>query len=156
METSSASGARVLDGKAVAKSIREEVALGCASLRRSHGVVPGLTVVLVGDDPASQVYVRNKEKAAQEVGMDSRVMRLPAATSQDELLETVAQSNDCRRIALGFGDLREPSGFANSLYARRTFCAGILDHRPTRGIGFPNTDDRCRLESAFGFDGFRT
>ena len=89
METSSASGARVLDGKAVAKSIRDEVASGCATLRAAHGVVPGLTVVLVGENTASEVYVRNKEKAAREVGMDSRVVRLPASTSQDELLDTV-------------------------------------------------------------------
>jgi methylenetetrahydrofolate dehydrogenase (NADP+)/methenyltetrahydrofolate cyclohydrolase len=90
METqTSASRARVLDGKAVAKSIRDETAAGCAALRASHGVVPGLTVVLVGEDPASQVYVRNKEKAAREAGMDSRVLRLPATTTEDELLDVV-------------------------------------------------------------------
>jgi methylenetetrahydrofolate dehydrogenase (NADP+)/methenyltetrahydrofolate cyclohydrolase len=58
------------------------VAQGCRALRTAHGIVPGLTVVLVGDNPASEVYVRNKEKAAREVGMDSRVMRLPADTAE--------------------------------------------------------------------------
>jgi methylenetetrahydrofolate dehydrogenase (NADP+)/methenyltetrahydrofolate cyclohydrolase len=89
MDTSSPSRARVLDGKAVAQSIRQEVAAGVTALRAAHGVVPGLTVVLVGEDPASQVYVRNKEKAAREVGMDSRVLRLPADTTQSELLDAV-------------------------------------------------------------------
>lgn len=89
MDTSSPSRARILDGKAVARSIREEVAAGCRELLASRGLVPGLTVVLVGDNPASQVYVRNKEKAAREVGMDSRVLRLPASTSQGELVDAV-------------------------------------------------------------------
>ena len=93
METSSASGARILDGKAVAQSIRDEVAQGCAALRATHGIVPGLTVVLVGDNPASEVYVRNKEKAAREVGMDSRVVRLPADTAEGDLLDTVHALN---------------------------------------------------------------
>ena len=57
--------ARVLDGKAVARDIRVDVAKGCAALRAERSVVPGLSVVLVGEDPASQVYVRNKETAAR-------------------------------------------------------------------------------------------
>jgi len=93
METSSASRARVLDGKAVAEALRLEVAQGCRALRTAHGIVPGLTVVLVGDNPASEVYVRNKEKAAREVGMDSRVMRLPADTAEGDLLDTVHALN---------------------------------------------------------------
>ena len=93
METSSASRARVLDGKAVARSIQAEVAQGCQALRAAHGIVPGLTVVLVGDNPASEVYVRNKEKAAREVGMDSLVVRLPADTAEGDLLDTVHALN---------------------------------------------------------------
>ena len=93
METSSASRARVLDGKAVAQSIQAEVAQGCQALRAAHGIVPGLTVVLVGDNPASEVYVRNKEKAARVVGMDSRVVRLPAGTAEGDLLDTVHALN---------------------------------------------------------------
>ena len=64
-----------------AERIRDEVAAGCAALRASAGSCPGLTVVLVGDDPASEVYVRNKEKAAREAGMRSRVVRLPASAA---------------------------------------------------------------------------
>jgi methylenetetrahydrofolate dehydrogenase (NADP+)/methenyltetrahydrofolate cyclohydrolase len=86
--------ARVLDGRATAKEIRAEVAAGCEELRRNSGIVPGLTVVLVGEDPASQIYVRNKEKASAKAGMNSRVLRLPATTSEDRLLELVRELNE--------------------------------------------------------------
>jgi methylenetetrahydrofolate dehydrogenase (NADP+) / methenyltetrahydrofolate cyclohydrolase len=85
--------AKVLDGKAVAQQIRREVAEGVEALRASRGIVPGLSVVLVGEDPASQIYVRNKEKMAREAGMASEVLRLPATTAQDKVLETVRRLN---------------------------------------------------------------
>jgi methylenetetrahydrofolate dehydrogenase (NADP+)/methenyltetrahydrofolate cyclohydrolase len=84
---------KILDGKATAKQIRAEVAEGCADLKRRTGAVPGLTVVLVGDDPASQIYVRNKEKASRKAGMNSRIERLDADVPQEKLLETVARLN---------------------------------------------------------------
>ena len=86
------SSARVLDGKATAAAIRAEVGDTCARLRE-RGVVPGLTVVLVGEHPASVVYVRNKEKAAREVGMRSEVVRLSERASQDDILNTVRGLN---------------------------------------------------------------
>ncbi|MFO1010312.1 MAG: bifunctional methylenetetrahydrofolate dehydrogenase/methenyltetrahydrofolate cyclohydrolase FolD [Planctomycetota bacterium] len=76
--------AKILDGKAVARSVREEVAAGTEVLV-ARGVRPGLVVVLVGDDPASQVYVKNKDKAARDAGFDVRTVRLPATTTQAEL-----------------------------------------------------------------------
>jgi methylenetetrahydrofolate dehydrogenase (NADP+)/methenyltetrahydrofolate cyclohydrolase len=85
--------ARILDGTAAAREIRAEVAAGVEELQREHGVVPGLTVVLVGDDPASGIYVRNKKRAAVKAGMDSRVLRLPAETTEEALLKTVAGLN---------------------------------------------------------------
>jgi methylenetetrahydrofolate dehydrogenase (NADP+)/methenyltetrahydrofolate cyclohydrolase len=85
---------KILDGKATARQIRSEVAEGCARLREAHGIAPGLTVVLVGDDSASQIYVRNKEKMARNAGMESRVERLPGSTSQDDLLRVVERLND--------------------------------------------------------------
>lgn len=88
----SATGARLIDGNAVARQVREDVAREVAELA-AQGIVPGLTVVLVGDDPASAVYVRNKGKASQEVGMKSDTIRLPASTSQDELLALVDRLN---------------------------------------------------------------
>jgi methylenetetrahydrofolate dehydrogenase (NADP+)/methenyltetrahydrofolate cyclohydrolase len=85
--------ARILDGKAVAQKLRDEVARGCADLASTRGIVPGLTVVLVGDDPASAIYVKNKEKAATAAGIASRVQRMPSSTSEAELLSTIAALN---------------------------------------------------------------
>jgi methylenetetrahydrofolate dehydrogenase (NADP+) / methenyltetrahydrofolate cyclohydrolase len=85
-------GARLIDGSAVAKKVRDQVAIDVAALR-TRGVVPGLTVVLVGDDPASAVYVGGKEKASREAGMVGETIRLPATTSQGELLALIEQLN---------------------------------------------------------------
>jgi methylenetetrahydrofolate dehydrogenase (NADP+) / methenyltetrahydrofolate cyclohydrolase len=85
--------ALVLDGKKLAETVRAEVRDGITSFRARHGRVPGLDVILVGDDPASEVYTRNKEKASNEVGMRGRLHRLPATTTQAELLALVAQLN---------------------------------------------------------------
>jgi methylenetetrahydrofolate dehydrogenase (NADP+)/methenyltetrahydrofolate cyclohydrolase len=82
------SPARLLDGKATAAAVRTEVAREVARLRAA-GVAPALAVVLVGEDPASQVYVRNKDKAAREAGFEARTLRLPASTSQSALEEQV-------------------------------------------------------------------
>jgi methylenetetrahydrofolate dehydrogenase (NADP+)/methenyltetrahydrofolate cyclohydrolase len=85
--------ARVIDGKAVAAALRAEVATAAAGLR-GQGVTPTLAVVLVGDDPASAVYVRSKTKAAREAGVDVRDHKLPQTTSQDELMAIVRTLND--------------------------------------------------------------
>src|SRR5262245_33427357 len=84
---------RIIDGKAVAETVRAEVAARVTEFRARHGRAPGLTVVLVGDDPASGVYVRNKENAANQVGMIGHVHRLPEATSSEQLLALVRQLN---------------------------------------------------------------
>ncbi len=85
--------ARLLDGKKVAAEVREAVAREAARFEEAHGRKPGLDVVLVGDDPASQVYVRNKEKAAAAAGIRGQVHRLPATTSESELLALVRNLN---------------------------------------------------------------
>jgi len=84
--------ARVLDGTAIAQSIRSEVGAEVAKLA-GQGRKPGLAAVLVGEDPASTVYVRSKGKACQEAGMHSVTLRLPASASEAELLETVDRLN---------------------------------------------------------------
>lgn len=84
--------ATVIDGKAVAAGVREQVRLETASLREK-GIVPGLAVIIVGDDPASRVYVNNKKKACAEAGIYSEEFALPADTTQDELLALVASLN---------------------------------------------------------------
>ena len=85
-------GARLIDGVALASLIRAEVAADVAALRE-RGVRPGLTVVLVGDDVASAVYVGAKEKASREAGMSGETIRLPASTTQPQLLALVDQLN---------------------------------------------------------------
>jgi methylenetetrahydrofolate dehydrogenase (NADP+)/methenyltetrahydrofolate cyclohydrolase len=84
--------ARVLDGAAIAQGIRTEVGAEVAKLR-AGGRKPGLAAVLVGEDPASAVYVRSKGKACEEAGMHSVTLRLPASASEAELLETVDRLN---------------------------------------------------------------
>ena len=84
--------AKLIDGVAIARSIRDGVARDTAALVK-RGIVPGLAVVLVGDDPASAVYVRAKSKACDEAGIHSVTVELATTTSQDELLETVEELN---------------------------------------------------------------
>ena len=78
--------AELIDGTAIAARIRAEVAAEVADLVHTRGVRPGLTVILVGDDPASAVYVAAKERASREAGIDGCTVRLPATTTQEELL----------------------------------------------------------------------
>lgn len=85
--------AEIIDGKAIAKKLRESVKRHVEVLIEDHKIKPGLAVVLVGDDPASAIYVANKEKAAKEVGMRGFVHRMPGNTSQDEVLKLVHALN---------------------------------------------------------------
>lgn len=89
--------ARLLDGAVLARQIRDEVAVEVRELL-ARGVQPGLAVVLVGENPASQVYVRSKGKACEEAGMHSETMRLPAETSEAELLAVIDRLNADPRI----------------------------------------------------------
>ncbi|MGB1153006.1 MAG: bifunctional methylenetetrahydrofolate dehydrogenase/methenyltetrahydrofolate cyclohydrolase FolD [Paracoccaceae bacterium] len=85
--------AKIIDGKAFAAKIREQVAGHVAALKAEHQITPGLAVVLVGEDPASQVYVRSKGKQTTEVGMNSYEHKLDAATSEADLLALIDQLN---------------------------------------------------------------
>jgi len=85
--------ARLIDGKSMAQQIRLEVK-ETVSQWKNNGLTPGLAVILVGDDPASATYVRNKEKACQEVGIRSVVHRLPASTREEELLALIGTLNE--------------------------------------------------------------
>ncbi len=86
--------ARILSGTEVARAIRSEVAIRAGAFVRRHGRPPGLGVVLVGDDPASAVYVGRKEKASAAVGVRSVTVRMPASARHDEVMEAVARLND--------------------------------------------------------------
>ena len=85
--------AEILDGKRVAGEIREEVAEAVAAFVAEGAPAPCLTAVLVGEDPASQVYVRNKARACAKAGIDGRTHRLPADAGQEELMSLVAELN---------------------------------------------------------------
>lgn len=90
--------ATIIDGKAVSNKIRTRLTEEVAKFIEETGITPGLAVVLVGEDPASQTYVRSKEKSTLKVGMYSEVYRLPAATTEVELLDLVAKLNGNDKI----------------------------------------------------------
>ena len=85
--------AQIISGTRIAKEIRAEVAEGVRELRERNAITPGLAVVLVGDDPASATYVRNKGRACEEAGIFSETFHLPAATTQGEVLDLVERLN---------------------------------------------------------------
>ena len=90
--------ARIIDGTEIAGKIRAEIAVGIETLKRDSGVTPGLAVVLVGENPASKSYVRNKNKAAHEIGIYSEQHTLPESTSEKDLLALVEKLNKDPRI----------------------------------------------------------
>ncbi|NIX15953.1 MAG: bifunctional methylenetetrahydrofolate dehydrogenase/methenyltetrahydrofolate cyclohydrolase FolD [Candidatus Dadabacteria bacterium] len=90
--------AELIDGKVVSQSVRDEVQELTAKLKDDTGIVPGLAAVLVGDDPASEIYVRNKRKACEKVGIYSEEHKLPAETTEEQLLTLVNKLNDDPKI----------------------------------------------------------
>jgi methylenetetrahydrofolate dehydrogenase (NADP+)/methenyltetrahydrofolate cyclohydrolase len=90
--------ARIIDGKAAAASLRTRVAAETAKLKAAHGLVPGLATVLVGNDPASEIYVRNKGKTAEKLGYKSVHVSLPATASEAEVLKQVKALNDDKSV----------------------------------------------------------
>lgn len=90
--------AQIIDGKAIAAEVRAEVAADVKKLQASHGVTPGLAVVLVGEDPASKVYVKNKAQQTLECGMQSFEYKLPDTTSEEEILALVNRLNANKNV----------------------------------------------------------
>lgn len=89
--------AKILDGKKIASEIKEELKLEIAEMKE-RGIIPGLAVILVGNDPASKVYVNAKKKACEEIGIYSRVLEMPESTSQPELQDAVEKLNKDEKI----------------------------------------------------------
>lgn len=85
---------QIIDGKMVSAQVKEEVKNQVQKLKENHGITPGLAVVIVGDDPASRVYVNNKKKACELVGFKSEEYALSSSTTQEELLELVKTLNE--------------------------------------------------------------
>ncbi|MBQ5794918.1 MAG: bifunctional methylenetetrahydrofolate dehydrogenase/methenyltetrahydrofolate cyclohydrolase FolD [Kiritimatiellae bacterium] len=103
--------AKIIDGKLLAANLRAEIASRVAKLKEEKGIVPGLAVILVGDNPASVSYVTAKEKACIEAGMLSREIRLAADTTEEKLLSTIAELNDDPAIHGILVQLPLPKGF---------------------------------------------
>lgn len=118
--------ARVLDGVAIARGIRDEVARDVRALR-ARGIVPGLAVVLVGDDPASAVYVRAKGRACDEAGMASTTLRLPVHTSEMELLAHLDRLNDDPAVHGILVQMPLPKGIKPATVIRRIHPAKDVD-----------------------------
>ncbi|MBL9006757.1 MAG: bifunctional methylenetetrahydrofolate dehydrogenase/methenyltetrahydrofolate cyclohydrolase FolD [Myxococcales bacterium] len=117
-EPSSPAQTRILDGKAIAAQVRVEVAAGVSRLK-NQGITPGLAVVLVGDDPASQVYVRSKTRACEEVGVVHFDHRLPATIPQAELESLIDRLNDDPRVHGVLLQLPLPTGLDAGAVLRR-------------------------------------
>ena len=127
--------ATIIDGKAVAQAVRAEVASGVAAFRAENGRAPGLHVILAGDDPASAVYVRNKEKAAVEVGMDGKVHRLPATVTEDALLGLVRELNADAGVDGILVQLPLPKGLNGSRVVQTVVPAKDVDGLHTESTG---------------------
>ena len=135
--------ARLIDGKAIAAGWRQETAVRVQRLRE-RGVTPGLAVVIVGDNPASQVYVRNKAKACESVGMRSEVHAMPATTSQAQLVAFVRRLNADPRVHGILVQLPLPSGVD-----AREVLETIAPEKDVDGFHYRNVGALVVGESAF-------
>lgn len=118
---------RILDGKSMAAEIRREVAAGVGRLVRSGGRAPGLAAVVVGEDPASKLYVQSKSRASSEVGFTSRVIELPAAVSESEFLARIDDLNHDPRIDGILIQLPLPAGLREATVLERVDPAKDVD-----------------------------
>ena len=89
----------LIDGKKIAAELREELKKEVSELKAKYNTVPGLTVILVGEDPASKIYVKNKEKFAKEVGMNSEALRYPANLEEKTLLNKIEELNKDNNVS---------------------------------------------------------
>jgi methylenetetrahydrofolate dehydrogenase (NADP+)/methenyltetrahydrofolate cyclohydrolase len=157
------SGARILDGRALSAKVRAEVRERAAALQ-GRGLRPGLAVVLVGEDPASQVYVRNKDRAAREAGFEVRTLELPAAARPDEIAAALDQLNADARVHGILLQLPLPKGLDAAALVERIDPAKDVDgltahnaaalllgrpgHRPCTPLGCVELLDRHGIELA--------
>ena len=125
--------AAIIDGKAISAQIREEIKEEVCSFVSKHGKEPSLTVVIVGEDPASQVYVRNKARACAQVGIVSDVIRLPADSDEDELLSLIKRLNEDSGVNGILVQLPLPDGFDE----KKVICA-IDPKKDVDAFGYEN------------------
>jgi methylenetetrahydrofolate dehydrogenase (NADP+)/methenyltetrahydrofolate cyclohydrolase len=125
----------IIDGEAIAKAIRAELAERVTELTPRLGRPPGLAVVLVGDDPASAVYVRNKERAAAQVGLASRVIRMPATSSTSDVLAAVDALNDDPAVDGFLVQLPLPDGVDEAAVTQRIAATKDADGLHPNNLG---------------------
>ncbi|MEG1480681.1 MAG: tetrahydrofolate dehydrogenase/cyclohydrolase catalytic domain-containing protein [Kiritimatiellia bacterium] len=137
--------AQILDGKVLAATMREEIKVKTAELKERTGVVPGLGVVLVGDDPASRSYVTAKERALAEAGMFSQDVRLPAETSQAELLATIERLNADPKVHGILVQLPLPKGLDEAAVIRAIAVEKDVDGFTPLNVGAMMIGEPCFL-----------
>ncbi|MEZ5796173.1 MAG: bifunctional methylenetetrahydrofolate dehydrogenase/methenyltetrahydrofolate cyclohydrolase FolD [Paracoccaceae bacterium] len=137
--------AKVIDGKAFAAKVRAQVAAHVARLAEENGIKPGLAVVLVGEDPASQVYVRNKHASTIEVGMNSFEHRLPAETSEADLLALIDQLNGDPKVHGILVQLPLPSHLNSELVINRIAPAKDVDGFHISNVGLLGTGQKSMV-----------
>jgi methylenetetrahydrofolate dehydrogenase (NADP+) / methenyltetrahydrofolate cyclohydrolase len=137
--------ATVIDGKAFAARVRGEVAAHVAQLREEHGLQPGLAVVLVGEDPASQVYVKNKHASTIEVGMASFEHRLDAGTGEAELLALIDQLNADPKVHGILVQLPLPAHLNSELVINRIDPAKDVDGFHISNVGLLGTGQKSMV-----------
>jgi methylenetetrahydrofolate dehydrogenase (NADP+) / methenyltetrahydrofolate cyclohydrolase len=127
--------ATVIDGKAVAARLREDVARQVEEFVAEHGAPPGLATVLVGDDPASAVYVGGKQRACEEAGIAAFDHRLPASTSQEEVADLLARLNDDPAVSGSLLQLPVPKGLDPGALVEAIDAAKDVDGLTARNAG---------------------
>ena len=137
--------AQLIDGKAFAARVRGQVAEHVARLKQDHGIVPGLAVVLVGEDPASQVYVRSKGKQTVEVGMTSFEHKLDASVSEEELIVVIEQLNADPAVHGILGQLPLPKHLNEDLVIGRIDPAKDVDGFHISNVGLLGTGQKSMV-----------
>lgn len=137
--------AKVIDGKVFAAKVRADVARHVAALKADHGITPGLAVVLVGEDPASQVYVRNKHASTVEVGMNSYEHRLPAQTDQATILALVQKLNSDPAVHGILVQLPLPNGMNSDLIINSIDPAKDVDGFHISNVGLLGTGQKAMV-----------
>ena len=137
--------AKVIDGKAFAARVRADVATHAVAMKAGHGITPGLAVVLVGEDPASRVYVKNKHASTIEVGMNSFEHRLPAETSEADLLALVQKLNNDPAVHGILVQLPLPSGLNSDLIINAINPAKDVDGFHISNVGLLGTGQKAMV-----------
>jgi len=127
--------AEIIDGKEVSQHIRKEVAEGVGALKRESGITPGLAAVLVGNNPASEIYVRNKRKACEQVGIYSEEYKLPEDTSENELLLLINKLNNDKNIHGILVQLPLPNQINSERILRSVFPSKDIDGFHPENVG---------------------